>query len=236
MPAAPVTTSPTPTSPTQALTTAAAQTLNISSILFNHNAVAVSTIDNMCEVWVKFSDHSTDPGQPQGDVYKIHPRSNCTNLQLNLNMTVPSNMSRAKVSWLINMKARVIDAGPSSGRRLNTVSDSTNLYLCFIDMTTGKGYLTNGPAYSHGYQCSYPNQFAECVCGFDMPACNDFISQTETSWRNAGCTGLATSKAARCYYSYFGLAAQLDGNVPSCTGCSTSQCTALQCQKAGASC
>lgn len=217
------------------VSTAQAASFNVSAASLTNHFQALSSVNGSCEIHVSFLGAANSSG-PSGDTYDVHPRSNCTRLQAAMNMTVPVNMSRAAVSRLIAMKARVIDAGSQSLRKLLTVRDNKNEYLCYIDPSTGSGYLTNGPAYANGYMCSYANVFSQCVCGFDMAACNDYIFQTETAWLNAGCSGRATSKAQSCYYRYYGLAASLDSSTPSCTGCSTSQCTSTACANAGASC
>ena len=215
--------------------TTQAATLNISDAALSHHFEELSAVNTSCEIRVSFLGSASYSG-PSGDTYHVHPRSNCTRLQAHMNMTVPANMSRGAVSRLIAMKARAIAMDSHGARKLLAVRDSQHEYLCYIDPRTGIGYLTNVPAYPNGYLCSYTNVFSQCVCGFDMPACNDYISQTETSWLDAGCTGRATSKAQSCYARSFGLAASLDSALPSCTGCSTSQCTSTACARAGVSC
>lgn len=215
--------------------TAQATSFDVSAASLSNHFQALPSVNGSCEIHVSFYGAESSSGL-SGDIYNIHPRSNCTRLQDAMNMTVPANMSRAAVSRLIAMKARVIDAGSQSLRKLLTVRDSHNEYLCYIDPNTGRGHLTNSPAYTNGYVCSYDNVFSRCVCGFDMATCNDFISESESEWSDAGCSGLATSKAQSCYSDYYNLAALNEYPDPECNGCITSQCTTTACANAGVVC
>ena len=123
------------------------------------------------------------------------------------------------------MKAAAIDMDETfAGRRLmNTVPNSQEQYVCWINAQTGAGHITQLTANS--IQCSTPGVFSECVCGQDVHACSEWMANIQTGWQQAGCSGKATSKKANCYASTWGLASLLDATLPSCNGCSTSQCT-----------
>ena len=69
---------------------AGAQALNASNLLTYTDGQAVPSQNATCEVRV---------GVLEGgyETYMMHPRSNCTKLQLNMNMTAPANVSKGVV-------------------------------------------------------------------------------------------------------------------------------------------